>query len=142
MSEVLKRFYFALFDDGLTLKTLNLAYIGFCIQTLHLMMILFYFQENMDISKIQQCHQLGAKMQGTQSLHAKYQRYLPSIHVNNGKVGYPIKLQASHILLELSLLILRPFLKLFFSNQLYFHLVMISMHQLTCLLPSWIQTII
>ena len=34
-SEVsLKRFYFALFDDGLTLKTLKLAYIGFCIQTL------------------------------------------------------------------------------------------------------------
>ena len=30
MSEVsLKRFYFALFDDGLTLKTLKLAFIGF-----------------------------------------------------------------------------------------------------------------
>ena len=28
MSEVLKRFYFALFDDGLTLKTLKLAFIG------------------------------------------------------------------------------------------------------------------
>ena len=27
-------FYFALFDDGLTLKTLKLVYIGFCIQTL------------------------------------------------------------------------------------------------------------
>ena len=27
--------YFALLDDGLTLKTLKLAYIGFCIQTLH-----------------------------------------------------------------------------------------------------------
>ena len=37
MSEVsLKGFYFALFDDGLTLKTLKLAYIGFCIQTLHM----------------------------------------------------------------------------------------------------------
>ena len=37
MSEVsLKRFYFALFDDGLTLKTLKLAFIGFLIQTLHL----------------------------------------------------------------------------------------------------------
>ena len=37
MSEVsLKRFYFALFDDGLTLKTLKLVYIGFCIQTLHI----------------------------------------------------------------------------------------------------------
>ena len=32
-SEVLlKRFYFALFDDGLTLKTLKLAYIGFAIK--------------------------------------------------------------------------------------------------------------
>ena len=51
MSEVLKRFYFALFDDGLTFKTLKLAYIGFCIQTLHLMMILFYFQEDMDFRK-------------------------------------------------------------------------------------------
>ena len=30
MSEVsLKRFYFVLFDDGLTLKTLKLAFIGF-----------------------------------------------------------------------------------------------------------------
>ena len=41
MSEVsLKRFYFALFDDGLylffTLKTLKLAFIGFLIQTLHI----------------------------------------------------------------------------------------------------------
>ena len=37
MSEVsLKRFYFALFDDGLTLKTLKLAFIDFCIQTLQL----------------------------------------------------------------------------------------------------------
>ena len=36
MSEIsLKRFYFALFDDGLTLKTLKLAYISFCLQTLH-----------------------------------------------------------------------------------------------------------
>ena len=36
-SEVsLKRFYFALFDNGLTLKTLKLAYIGFCIQTLQM----------------------------------------------------------------------------------------------------------
>ena len=36
-SEVsLKRFYFALFDDGLTLKTLKLAYIVFCIQTLRM----------------------------------------------------------------------------------------------------------
>ena len=32
MSEVsLKRFYFALFDDGLTLKTFKLAFIGFCL---------------------------------------------------------------------------------------------------------------
>ena len=38
-SEVsLKRFYFALFDDGLTLKTLKLTYICFCIQTLHMCM--------------------------------------------------------------------------------------------------------
>ena len=38
MSEVsLKRiFVVALFDDGLTLKTLKLAFIGFCIQTLYL----------------------------------------------------------------------------------------------------------
>ena len=37
MSEVsLKRFYFALFDDGLTLKTLKLAFIGFLIQTLQI----------------------------------------------------------------------------------------------------------
>ena len=38
MSEVsLKRFYFALFDDGLiTLKTLKLAFIVFFIQTLHI----------------------------------------------------------------------------------------------------------
>ena len=36
-SEVsLKRFYFALSDDGLTFKTLKLAYISFCIQTLHI----------------------------------------------------------------------------------------------------------
>ena len=36
MSEVsLKRFYFGLFDVGLTLKTLKLAFIGFLIQTLH-----------------------------------------------------------------------------------------------------------
>ena len=36
-SEVsLNKFYFALFDDGLTLKTLKLvAFIGFCIKTLH-----------------------------------------------------------------------------------------------------------
>ena len=35
-SEVsLKRFYFALFDDGLTLKTLTLPFIRFLIQTLH-----------------------------------------------------------------------------------------------------------
>ena len=40
MSEVpFKRFYFALFDDGLTLKTLILAFIGFCIQTLQLMFV-------------------------------------------------------------------------------------------------------
>ena len=39
MSEVsLKRFYLALlFDDGLTLKTLKLAFIGFCIQTLRIL---------------------------------------------------------------------------------------------------------
>ena len=37
MSEVsLKKFYIALFDDGLVLKTLKLAFIGFLIQTLHL----------------------------------------------------------------------------------------------------------
>ena len=36
MSEVsFKRFYFALFDDEITLKTLKLAFIGFLIQTLH-----------------------------------------------------------------------------------------------------------
>ena len=35
MSELsLKRFYFALFEDGLILKTLTLAFIGFLIQTL------------------------------------------------------------------------------------------------------------
>ena len=28
------RFYFALFDDGLTVKTLELAFIGFCIQSI------------------------------------------------------------------------------------------------------------
>ena len=34
MSEVsLKRFYFALFDDGLILKLSKLTFIGFCIQT-------------------------------------------------------------------------------------------------------------
>ena len=33
----LKRFYFALSDDGLTLKTLKLAFIGFCIQTLQIL---------------------------------------------------------------------------------------------------------
>ena len=38
MSEVsLERFYFALFDDGLTFKTLKLAFIGFLIQTLQLL---------------------------------------------------------------------------------------------------------
>ena len=38
MSEVLlKRFYFALFDDGLALKTLKMAFIGFLIQTLHIL---------------------------------------------------------------------------------------------------------
>ena len=37
MSEVsLKRVYFALFDDGLTLKTLKMFFIGFWIQTLHI----------------------------------------------------------------------------------------------------------
>ena len=37
MSEAsLKRFYFALFDDGLPLKTLKLEFIGFLIQTLQL----------------------------------------------------------------------------------------------------------
>ena len=40
MSEVsLQRFYFALFDDGHTLKTLKLAFIGFLIQTLHIILI-------------------------------------------------------------------------------------------------------
>ena len=43
MSEVLKRFYFALFDDGLTLKTLKLAFIGFWIQTLHLYVLYYTF---------------------------------------------------------------------------------------------------
>ena len=39
MSEVsLKKFHFALFEDGLTLKTLKLAFIGFCIQTLYLLL--------------------------------------------------------------------------------------------------------
>ena len=43
MSEVsLKRFYFALFDDGLTLKTLKLAFINFLIQTLHIYLQLFF----------------------------------------------------------------------------------------------------
>ena len=28
---------FALFDNGLTLKTFKLAFIGFCIQTLHVL---------------------------------------------------------------------------------------------------------
>ena len=38
MKEVsLKWFYFVLFDEGLTLKTLKLAFIGFWIQTLHMM---------------------------------------------------------------------------------------------------------
>ena len=37
MSEVsLKRFYFALFEDGLILETLKMAFIGFGIQTLHI----------------------------------------------------------------------------------------------------------
>ena len=41
MSEVsLKMFYFALFDDGLTLKNLKLAFIGFLIQTLHMINII------------------------------------------------------------------------------------------------------
>ena len=40
MSEVsLERFYFALFDDGLTLKTLKLVFIGFWIQTLQIFLI-------------------------------------------------------------------------------------------------------
>ena len=40
MSEVsLKRFYFALFDDGLTLKTLKLTFISFWIQTLHIFFV-------------------------------------------------------------------------------------------------------
>ena len=36
----LKKKYFALFDDGLSLKTLKLAYISFCIQTLHMIVIM------------------------------------------------------------------------------------------------------
>ena len=32
----MKRFRFVLFDDGLTIITLELAYIDFCIQTLHM----------------------------------------------------------------------------------------------------------
>ena len=40
-SEVsLKRFHFVLFEDGLTLKTLELVYISFCIQTLHIFFLL------------------------------------------------------------------------------------------------------
>ena len=37
---VLKRFYFTLFSDGLTLKTLKLANIGICIQTLYLFCVM------------------------------------------------------------------------------------------------------
>ena len=37
MSEVsFNRLYFALLNDGLILKTLKFAYIGFCIQTLQI----------------------------------------------------------------------------------------------------------
>ena len=44
MSEIsLKRFYFALFDDGLTFKTLKLAFIGVWIQTLHLYVLYYTF---------------------------------------------------------------------------------------------------
>ena len=51
MSEVsLKRFYFGLFDVGLTLKTLKLAFIGFLIQTLH--MVLGVFRVNESISDV------------------------------------------------------------------------------------------
>ena len=42
MSEVsLKRFYFVLFDDGLTLKTLKLAFISFWIQTLRMYVCMY-----------------------------------------------------------------------------------------------------
>ena len=54
MSEVglsLKRFYFALFDDGFTLKTLKLAFIGFWIQTLHVYIyIMNHFLESISYS--------------------------------------------------------------------------------------------
>ena len=40
---IIERFYFALFDDGLTLKTLKLAFIGFWIQTLHLYVLYYTF---------------------------------------------------------------------------------------------------
>ena len=48
MSEVglsLKRFYFVLFDDGLTLKTLKLAFIGFLIQTLHMFIAMIIYSK-------------------------------------------------------------------------------------------------
>ena len=42
-SEVsLKMLYFSLFEDGLTLKTVKLAFIGFCIQTLHMLISHWY----------------------------------------------------------------------------------------------------
>ena len=40
----MKRLYFALFDDGLTLKTLTLAYICFCIQTLQSRYLCYNFK--------------------------------------------------------------------------------------------------
>ena len=40
MSEVsLKRFCFVLSDDGLTLKALKLAFVGFLIQSLHILIL-------------------------------------------------------------------------------------------------------
>ena len=53
MSEVsLKRFYFVLFDDGLTLKTLKLAFIGFLSQTLHIDISLAHTQRSAAIAQL------------------------------------------------------------------------------------------
>ena len=63
MSEVsLKRFYFTLIYDGLTLKTLKLAFIGFLIQTLQIIFILnnkivkFFEQEKISTSLLDSNH--------------------------------------------------------------------------------------
>ena len=58
-----KRIYFALFDDGLTLKTLKLAYIGFCIQTLHVfhwdssVQPFWKYRKSTSIRHFEQCNQ-------------------------------------------------------------------------------------